>query len=71
MAKNVSLHIVFTFSYEKSSQKLVLRVSSGVPNTLKQEKHSDCGLLLPSVFQGLELQMKPLHSFLIYIIYYV
>ena len=71
MGKNVSLHICFTVSYENSSQKLVLRISSGVPNTLKQEKHSDCGLLLSSVSQRLEPLMKPLHSVLIYIIYYV
>ena len=37
--KNVSLHIIIYFfivSFEKSSQKLVLPVSSGVANTLKQ-----------------------------------
>ena len=34
---------------EKSCQKLVFRVSSGVPNTSKQEKHSACGVVLSSV----------------------
>ena len=33
--KNVSLHIFLIVSFEKSSQKLVLRVSSGVPITSK------------------------------------
>ena len=39
-------YIFFIVSFEKSSQKLVLRVSSGVPNTLKQWKHSAYGLVL-------------------------
>ena len=70
MAKKcVTAYFFYCFD-EKSSQKLVLRVSSGVPNTLKQERHSDCSLLLSSVSQRLEPLMRPLHSFLIYIIYY-
>ena len=36
----MSLHIFFIVSCEKSSQKLVLRVSSGIPNTSKQIKAS-------------------------------
>ena len=31
--------IFFIVSFEKSSQKLVLPVSSGVPNTSQQQKH--------------------------------
>ena len=58
--------IVFFGVIEKSCQKLVLRVSSGVPNTSKQEKHSACGLVLSSVSRCLEPLMKHSHSFLTY-----
>ena len=46
--------IIIGNSFKKLYQKLVLRVSSGVPNTSKQWKHSACGLVLSSVSRCLE-----------------
>jgi len=50
--------IVFLGVIEKSCKKLVLRVSSGVPN--------NCGLMLSSVSRCLQPLMKHSHSFLTY-----
>ena len=50
--------IIIGNSFKKLYQKLVLRVSSGVLNTSKQEKHSACRLVLSSVSWYLEPLMK-------------
>ena len=54
----MSLHKFPIVSFEKPHQKLVLRVSSGVPNTSKQLKHSACGLVLSLLSRCLEPLMK-------------